>query len=645
MLEQEKDLHFVISALFVLLMSAGVYYLGGSGLATITGFEVLNASPCPILINNDTNFTANITETLLGNQACITVNASNIVIDCLGYQLLGNRTGTGINISGFNNITLRNCPIINFSTNLILFNASGNLIVNSSFRNATQASMVLNQSHNNTITNSSSDANATNSFAALIVDNSTNNTIHNNTFTNGPIGVALMIINSNNNSITNNTARAYGDGSYGGLIGDVGIYVFRSYNTTVSNNLAITRDVAAINIHHSNYTTVINNNATAEAPNPDLNFGDAMILIDAHFSTIANNYVRAVTSAAFVIFDNTPTENMSSTRNIIANNTIIGQNTIGLSIYQFSNRNNFTNNTIIALGTAAAMDLRIASNNTFVNNTLESNGSFAIQFIDSSRDNNFTSTTIRTNDTWVSTGSPALRNNMTDTYFTNSNGTLRITNRFTLDNATNITTTSLNISMHRIFVNSTLHNFLNTSSQLLLRNVTLTDPQPTVDENHDELFSTCSEPRCTEVSYLSNIFLFNVTSFTTYSFQETPTAPGQGGRGSVASSSSSSTTITKPKEEPKCISEWICNDWGTCVDGTQFRECADSNSCNDLNSRPSIEKRCSVPNPKLDKNPSTNTVKTELPENYQQNIQATSFGLVITILTIVLYIYYTKQQQ
>ncbi len=639
MAEQPKDFHFIISALFVLLMSAGVYYLGGTGFESITGFEVLNASPCPTSVNNDTNFTANISETLLASQSCITVNASNIVIDCLGYQMLGNRTGIGINITNFNNITIRGCLISNFSNNIILVNSTGSLIVNTTSRNSTGIGILLNRSHNVTVTNSTSEVDASNSFAALFVDNSTNNTIHNNTFTNTD-SLGLMVSNSNNNTITNNTAVARGTGA--GT--DIGIYILKSYNTTLTNNLGMARGVAGIDIHHSNYTTLTNNNATAELNDPDFDFGDGLVIIDTHFSTITNNYIRAAQSAAFVVFDNTPTENMTNTRNIITNNTIVGQNTQGLVIYPHSNLNNFTNNTVIALGTSAAVEVRTASNNTFINNTFESNGSFALQFIGSSRDNNFSFTTLRTNDTWISTGSPSLRNNLTDTYFSAGNGTLRITNNFVLSNATNVTTTSLNISIGRIFVNSTLHSFLNTSSQLLLRNVSLTDPQPTVDEDHDELFGICSEPRCTEVSYSNNIFIFNVTSFTTYSFRETPNQPGQGGSGLSGLGGSTKVSITKPEPQPVCNPEWVCNDWGTCVDGTQFRECADSNNCNDLNSRPAIEKRCSVPNPETIATPSTNAVKTELPENFQQNINATSFGLVITIITILLYIYYTKQQ-
>lgn len=747
MVEQEKpkDLHFIISALFVLLMSAGVYYLGGTGLESITGFEVLNASPCPTAVNNDTNLTANISETLLASQACITVNASNIVIDCLGYQLLGNRTGIGINSSGFDNITIRNCLISNFTNNIMLFNSHHNLITNNTLRNATGNGLLINESHNNTIANVTSEAAVSSPLNAILITNSTNNTLFNVTGRNTAF-TGIQFARSNNNTMSNST---------GISSTSVGVYIYYSHNITLTNNFAASNSNASFFLKRSNATNATGNNGTTVNGSGTASNGFAVY--EVHFSTFQNNYARTADLSSFYVFSSTNNFFINNSMNasfyggmdmeqiynstfinntahgnngyvgiyitIGLNNTLIGNlgtsggnsginfyilnyslirnnnatgtdangfvfndvhhsnitdnfgrgvSFAGISLYIGNSNNTFSNNIGVGVnddGIQLGYDNTASVNNTFINNTgrstsfsgfgiqngsgntflnstVESEGTtrFGILLTSTSINNSFNNTDIRTNGTWISTGSLARDNRFSNVNFIRPNGTINTQGNFTVPNATNVTQTFLNITSNNIFLNSTAIDFLNRSALLTLRNINLSDPQPTIDDDDDGTFGFCSEPRCTEISYNNNVFIFNVTSFTTYSSQGTPTAPGQGGRGLSGLGGSTQVSITKPKEEQKCSTEWICNDWGTCTDGTQFRECVDSNSCNDLNSRPAIEKRCSVPNPETPATPSANLVKTELPENFQQNINATSFGLVITIITILLYIYYTKQQ-
>lgn len=89
--------------------------LGGS-------FVVIN--PCGNLINTSITLVNNIS----GN-SCMVINSNNIVIDCMGYSIIGNGTGTGINITGFSNVTLRNCTITNFSVGVLKQNSqNGNFV-------------------------------------------------------------------------------------------------------------------------------------------------------------------------------------------------------------------------------------------------------------------------------------------------------------------------------------------------------------------------------------------------------------------------------------------------------------------------------------------------------------------------------------
>lgn len=97
-----------------------------------------------------------------------------------------------------------------------------------------------------------------------------------------------------------------------------------------------------------------------------------------------------------------------------------------------------------------------------------------------------------------------------------------------------------NISSNRIQINSTALPNFNKSASLTLYNLTFTNPRVLRDG------SVCSSAICTEQSYSSGVFVFNVTSFSIYSAEETPVeatpagTSSPGGGGSSGSSSSSS---------------------------------------------------------------------------------------------------------
>jgi len=91
----------------------------------------------------------------------------------------------------------------------------------------------------------------------------------------------------------------------------------------------------------------------------------------------------------------------------------------------------------------------------------------------------------------------------------------------------------INITSNRIELNSTAINALNKSATLYLYNLTFTDPRVLRDG------AVCPSDICTEVSYSKGTFVFNVTHFTVYSSEETPstttttttTTTGGGGGG------------------------------------------------------------------------------------------------------------------
>ena len=92
--------------------------------------------------------------------------------------------------------------------------------------------------------------------------------------------------------------------------------------------------------------------------------------------------------------------------------------------------------------------------------------------------------------------------------------------------------TNTNISENRIEINSSALSNLNKSATLYLYNLTFSNPRILRDG------SVCPSTICTQQSYSGGTLIFNVTHFTTYSAEETPSTPTQqpsgGGGGSGA---------------------------------------------------------------------------------------------------------------
>jgi hypothetical protein len=85
---------------------------------------------------------------------------------------------------------------------------------------------------------------------------------------------------------------------------------------------------------------------------------------------------------------------------------------------------------------------------------------------------------------------------------------------------------NINISRNRIFLNETNLSTLDTNATIYLYNLTYTNPRPVKDGIRCDV-------ECTEISYLNNEFIFNVTGFSVYSAEETTIerAPASGGAG------------------------------------------------------------------------------------------------------------------
>ena len=105
-----------------------------------------------------------------------------------------------------------------------------------------------------------------------------------------------------------------------------------------------------------------------------------------------------------------------------------------------------------------------------------------------------------------------------------------------------------NISFNRIEVNSTALPNFNKSARLYFYNLTYSDAQPLKDG------VVCPSSICTEVSYSSGEFIYDVTEFSVYSSKETPSVstppPGRGG----------GKRIIKPEceKDSDCNKDYVC---------------------------------------------------------------------------------------
>ena|GEM_PF-5522913 len=72
-----------------------------------------------------------LSNNISNNGTCINIAVSNVHIDCRGFSLRGNTTGSGVNSGiGMTNVTIENCSIYNFSRGIQFATTSNSLLLN-----------------------------------------------------------------------------------------------------------------------------------------------------------------------------------------------------------------------------------------------------------------------------------------------------------------------------------------------------------------------------------------------------------------------------------------------------------------------------------------------------------------------------------
>lgn len=282
----------------------------------VTGNGSYCAPPeCGSTVDRSITLTGNLTNSTGGSECSgsgIVIGADNLIINCGGYWLMGDDSGTtdyGIdNSGGYDNVTIMNCGIRDFWRGVYAVGAENNSITNNTVTSQGQNGIFID----------------TGSSGTNITDNVVSDNAGNGIVSTGA---------SNNVTIANNIAIDHNAGGF-----NSGITIGSSADVVIENNLVYNNN-RGISFSSSNRTFVQHNVAT--------NNTDRGIY---HSSTSWNN----------TIFNNTITEtgtygiyllgftNVPTYTNV-SNNTVTGSGTYGIFVSNADNNtiyNNFFNNTV-----------------------------------------------------------------------------------------------------------------------------------------------------------------------------------------------------------------------------------------------------------------------------------------------------------
>ena len=186
--------------------------------------------------------------------ALVTIGADNITLDCSGSTLIGGGQVYGIYNNDYDNVTIKNCIVKNYSIGIYLeSNSSNNKIINNTVYSNSHAGISLESSPSNYIRDNLI---YNNSFFGLILVRSDNNTIqfnevynHTNLWNSRGIGV---FTSSDNNRILSNVV-------YNNRIDNIELWNNSHYNEIV-NNTAYGSEYGILISNNTNSNKIKENN-------------------------------------------------------------------------------------------------------------------------------------------------------------------------------------------------------------------------------------------------------------------------------------------------------------------------------------------------------------------------------------------------
>jgi len=528
----DRDKIVVHGVVLAIALAAIVMYDVGLNPLGITGFQTFGA--LQIGINNCTTLSSQgeyeLTSSVSSGDTCMNITADNVQLDCAGRVILYNTDGGsneyGVVAENRANITIKNCIIrdpnatgaFGIGINLTgIFNSS--IINNSIFTNGTTENygiqMQRNGSNvlieNNTIIAQGNES--SNHGIFTIAGGGGNITIKYNNIT-ALKGIGIELTAMDNTSVLGNFIRS--EPGISGGSGGIGSFI---RGAVIANNTIIAANSSAIDVGGNQPgSNVLNNTATVTG-------GTGLVIESSGHRAIGNTITINTNGSSRGVDVNT------AFSNLIENNSITVNGGVGPQGMFFTAATaNVTGNTISVNGTRAAglrFDFhlgRISLTNNIVTVTGDPS-SFVVSISDGSNAT-FFNTILNGTAQWINSTNASHQNqfnNFTNTTFQTGNGSLRIEGFFLLNGSKNITRSTLEVAFNRSYINSTEFPFLNQSAQITLRGLPFTDPRPIADFDDNGSFEGCPSSVCTEISYASGIFVFNVTRFSTYSSNQTTT--------------------------------------------------------------------------------------------------------------------------
>jgi len=248
-------------------------------------YIVFGSVPPPPSVCKPLN-TPDSVETLKNNVnssgTCFTISANNVTLDCDGFLINGIDTAGSYgvdNTGGFDNVTIKNCVISNFTIGVYFTNGAdeGTIINNTANSNSINGIYLISSSNNNLINNTAN----SNTNDGIQVRSSSNNNLINNT-ANSNTNNGIYLASSSNNNLINNIAnlntrdgiRLF-SGSNNNLTSNTansntinGIHLFgSSSNNNLINNTADSNIVQGISLSTSSNNSLINNAANLNGVN------------------------------------------------------------------------------------------------------------------------------------------------------------------------------------------------------------------------------------------------------------------------------------------------------------------------------------------------------------------------------------------
>jgi parallel beta-helix repeat protein len=297
-------------------------------------------------ISSFDNVTYTFTDNIYGS---IVIERSNIIIDGNRRTLQGPGSGTGISLSGRENVTIKNTNIKNNYNGIRLDSSSSNTISGNNITANSWSGIYLGSSSSNTISGN----NITNNENGVLLGSSSGNSISGNTFTNDGLFVYYSYQNSVENNTVNGRPLVYLEGVSNHTVDDagqvilvrcenirveglnlsrtsVGVELWETSNSTISGN-NITNSVSGIHLYYSsNYNSISGNNIT--------NNRNGIQLDSSSNCSISGNNITNSGSGIYL--------GSSSNYNSISGNNITANNWHGIYLGSSSNYNSISGNNI-----------------------------------------------------------------------------------------------------------------------------------------------------------------------------------------------------------------------------------------------------------------------------------------------------------